>query len=64
MSVQSILIDLIFDGAGGGDGGGGDGGFGAVTANTMIVVQQLCVFEQLRVSIIINSNPQPTLPKN
>lgn len=33
MSVQSILIDLIFD------GGDGSGGFGAVTANTMVVVQ-------------------------
>lgn len=56
MSVQSILIDLIFDGAGGGGGSGGGGGFGAVTAKTMIVIQQVCV-KHLRVSIIININP-------
>lgn len=51
MSVQFILIDLIFDGAGSGDSGisgGCDGGFGAVTASTMFALQHL------RVSIIIN----------
>lgn len=55
MSVQSILIDLIFDGAGGGGSGIG-GGFGASTANTMIVVTAFACVD--------HHQYQPTLPKN